>query len=172
MSATSDTNLTQETSELFDLTTSPTPTFYAADSRARLSVLLESALDSRQKILAVLSFLKSVAFSETNEYLMFSLKTSRDSSTTMGEEPLLSSSQVLMNWGTTFNGKLLTARISESRNIGKGYSLSDILETDPDPKYFLSDSAFQKMFSKKKKERKEKFEEGNPNQDDLFSCLS
>jgi len=171
MSGTSDTNLTQETLELFDPMTSPMPTFYAADSRARLSALLESALDSRQKILAVLSFLKSVAFSETNEYLMFSLKTSKDSSTTMGEEPLLSSSQVLMNWGTTFNGKLLTARISESRNIGSGYSLSDILETDPDPKYFLSDSAFQKMFSKKKKERKEKFEEENPNQDDLFSCL-
>lgn len=171
MNGTSDTNQTQETLELFDPTTSQTPTFYVADSRARLSVLLESALDSRQKILAVLSFLKSVAFSETNEYLMFSLKTSKGFSTTMGEEPLLSSSQVLMNWGTTFNGKLLTAKISESRKIENGYSLSDILEDNPDPKYFLSDSAFQKMFSKKKKERKEKFEEGNPNQNDLFSCL-
>ena len=167
-----DTSQTQETLELFDQTTFQMQNSSAADSRARLSALLESALDSRQKILAVLSFLKSVAFSETNEYLIFSLKTSRDSSTTMGEEPLLSSSQVLMNWGTTFNGKLLTAKISESRNTGKGYSLSDIIETDPDPKYFLSDSAFQKMFSKKKKERKEKFEEENLNQSDLFSCPS
>ena len=172
MNATSDTNQIQETLDLFDQMKSQMQNFYAVDSRARLSALLESDLDSRQKILAVLSFLKSVAFSETNEYLMFSLKTSRDSSTTMGEEPLLSSSQVLMNWGTTFNGKLLTAKISESRKIENGYSLSDILEDNPDPKYFLSDSAFQKMFSKKKKERKEKFEEGNPNQDDLFSCLS
>lgn len=163
---------TQETLELFSPATSQTPTSYAADSRARLSALLESDLDSRQKTLEVLYFLKSVGFSETNEYLMFSLKTSKDSSTTMGEEPLLSSSQVLMNWGTTFNGKLLTAKISESRKIGSGYSLSDILEDDPDPKYFLSDSAFQKMFSKQKKERKEKFEEANPNQVDLFSCPS
>ena len=172
MNTTSDTSPMQETLELFDQTTSQMQNFYAEDSRARLSALLESDLDSRQKILAVLSFLKSVAFSETNEYLMFSLKTSRDSSITMGEEPLLSSSQVLMNWGTTFSGKLLTAKISESRKIENGYSLSDILEDNPDPKYFLSDSAFQKMFSKKKKERKEKFEDANPNQDDLFLCLS
>mgnify|MGYP003341962592 CR=1 FL=1 len=172
MPVTSDTSQTQETLELFSQTTSPMPNSYAADSRARLSALLESDLDSRQKTLEVLYFLKSVGFSETNEYLMFSLKTSKDSSTTMGEEPLLSSSQVLMNWGTTFNGKLLTAKISESRRIGSGYSLSDILEDDPDPKYFLSDSAFQKMFSKQKKERKEKFEEANPNQVDLFSCHS
>jgi hypothetical protein len=166
------TNQTSETLELFDPTTFQTQISYAEDSLVQLSALLESVLDSRQKILAVLSFLKSVGFSETNEYLMFSLKTSKDSSITTMEEPLLSSSQVLMNWGTTFNGKLLTAKISESRNIGKGYSLSDILETDPDPKYFLSDSAFQKMFSKKKKERKEKFEEKNPNQNELFSCPS
>ena len=171
MNETSDTSQTQETLELFDQTKSQMQNFYAEDSRARLSVLLESDLDSRQKILAVLSFLKSVAFSETNEYLMFSLKTSKDFSTTMGDEPLLSSSQVLMNWGTTFNGKLLTAKILESRKIENGYSLSDILEDNPDPKYFLSDSAFQKMFLKKKKERKEKFEDASPNQDDLFSCL-
>ena len=172
MSVISDTSQTQETLELFSQTTSQMQNFCAVDSLARLSALLESDLDSRQKILEVLYFLKSVAFSETNEYLMFSLRTSKDCSTTMGEEPLLSSSQVLMNWGTTFNGKLLTAKISESRKIENGYSLSDILEDNPDPKYFLSDSAFQKMFSKKKKERKEKFEDANPNQDDLFSCLS
>jgi len=168
MQETSGMSQTQETLELFSLTTSQMQNSSAADSRARLSALLESALDSRQKILAVLSFLKSVAFSETNEYLMFSLKMSKDSSTTMGEEPLLSSSQVLMNWGTTFNGKLLTAKISESRKTGSAYSLSDILEDNPDPKYFLSESAFQKMFTKQRKERQAKQEEGNPNQADLF----
>ena len=168
MSGTLDTSQTQETLEMFDPTTSQMQNFYAEDSLARLSALLESALDSRQKILAVLSFLKSVAFSKTNEYLMFSLKTSKDFSTTMGEEPLLSSSQVLMNWGTTFNGKLLTAKISESRNIESGYSLSDILESNPDPKYFLSDSAFQRMFQKKKKAPKDKPMEIHPNQNSLF----
>ena len=171
MQETLDTNQTDKTLELFPQATSQAQTCFAVDSRARLSQLQESALDSQLKTLEVLSFLKSVGFSKTNEYRMFSLKTSKDCSTTTTEEPLLSSSQVLMNWGTTFNGKLLTAKILESRKTVNGYSLSDILEDNPDPKYFLSDSAFQKMFSKKKKERKEKFEEGNPNQSDLFSCL-
>lgn len=44
----------------------------------------------------------------------------------------------LMNWGMTRNGRFLTARISESHRIGKECSLSDILEKNPDPKYFLS----------------------------------
>jgi hypothetical protein len=87
----------------------------------------------------------------------------------MGEEPLLSSSQVLMNWGTTFNGKLLTAKISESRNTGKGYSLSDIIEENPDPKYFLSEEAFHRMFSKAKKLKKKKeVELEETDQIDLF----
>jgi hypothetical protein len=67
-----------------------------------------------------------------------------------------------MNWGTTFNGKLLTAKISESRSTERGYSLSDIIEENPDPKYFLSDEAFQRMFSRQKKERKAKVVELEP----------
>jgi len=46
-----------------------------------------------------------------------------------------------MNWGMTVNGKCLTARTLESRRIGSEYSLSDILEAKPDPKYFLSENA-------------------------------
>ena len=42
------------------------------------------------------------------------------------------------NWGTMRNGKLLTARIMVSHKTGNECSLSDILETNPDPKYFLS----------------------------------
>jgi hypothetical protein len=72
----------------------------------------------------------------------------RDSSTTTEEELLESSSLVWMNWGTTSNGSVLTAKISESRKIGNGYSLSEILEDTPDQKYFLSDSALQKMLIK------------------------
>jgi hypothetical protein len=79
---------------------------------------------------------------------MYSLKMLRDSSTTTEDEPLESSSLVWMNWGTTSNGSVLTAKISESRKIGNGYSLSEILEDTPDQKYFLSDSALQKMLAK------------------------
>lgn len=45
----------------------------------------------------------------------------------------------LMSWGMTANGKLLTARITESHKTGKECSLLDILEERPDQKYFLSE---------------------------------
>jgi hypothetical protein len=50
---------------------------------------------------------------------------------------------------------VLTARISESHRIGNEYSLSDILEENPDPKYFLSEGAYQHML-KRAKVNKEK----------------
>ena len=49
------------------------------------------------------------------------------------------------NWGMTSSGRCLTARISESRRIGSGCSLSDILEELPDPKYFLSDRIVERI---------------------------
>lgn len=163
-----DTTQTAETLELFSQTTFQKLNSCAEDSRARLFQLLESDLDSQQKTLEVLFFLKSVGFSDTNEYRMFSLKMSKDCSTTTAEEPLLSSSQVLMNWGTTFNGKLLTAKISESHKIGSGYLLSDILEENPDPKYFLSDDALQRMFKRKIKVKQTKQEAPESSQGMLF----
>lgn len=168
MRETSDTSQTLETLELFNQATSQTLNSSAEDFRVRLFRLLESDLDSQQKTLEVLSFLKSVGFLEINESRMYSLKTSKDCSTTTGEEPLLSSSEVLLNWGTTFNGKLLTAKISESRRIGRGYSLSDILEENPDPKYFLSDDALQRMFKRKIKKTQAKEETQDLRQATLF----
>ncbi|CXF35756.1 methyl transferase [Streptococcus pneumoniae] len=47
-------------------------------------------------------------------------------------------SQPWMNWGTTWNGKCLTARISESPKIGNECSLSDILEENVPEEFFLS----------------------------------
>ena len=168
MLETSDISQTAETLELFNQATSQTLNSFAEDFRARLFQLLESDLDSQQKTLGVLSFLKSVGFLGINESRIFSLKTSKDSSITMGEEPLLSSSEVLMNWGTTFNGRLLTAKISESRRIGKEYLLSDILEANPDPKYFLSDDALQRMFKRKIKKTQLKAEVQDLKQATLF----
>jgi hypothetical protein len=53
-----------------------------------------------------------------------------------------------MNWGMTCNGNVLTAKILESRRVGNESSLSAILEADPDPKYFLSEDAIQRMVFK------------------------
>ena len=53
-------------------------------------------------------------------------------------------------WGTTLNGRFLTAKISESHKTGSESSLSDILQTEEEveEKYFLSPQATQRMVLK------------------------
>ena len=148
MNTTSNTNQTDEISEQFTLMTSPTPTYSSEDFHARLLALLESEQDLGQKIHAVLSFLKSAASYLVSESHVYSLRMLKDSLVTMGGEPLELSSQVWMNWGMTSNGNVLTAKILESRKVERGYSLLDILEANPDPKYFLSEDAIQRMVFK------------------------
>ena len=124
------------------------PTYSSEDFHARLSALLVSEQDLEQKIHEVLSFLKSVDSSLVKESHIYSLKMLKDSSITTEGEPLELSSQVWMNWGMTYSGNVLTAKILESRKVGSESSLSAILETDPDPKYFLSEDAIQRMVFK------------------------
>src|SRR3990167_3393030 len=68
-----------------------------------------------------------------------SLKTLKDCYLTTTDRLSEPSFPRLMSWGMTSNGKCLTARISVSPRIGQECSLSDILEEQPDPKYFLSE---------------------------------
>jgi len=148
MNTTINTHQTEETSEQFTLMKSPMPTYSLEDFHARLSALLASEQDLGQKIHEVLSFLKSVDSSLVKESHIYSLKMLKDSSTTTEGEPLELSSQVWMNWGMTYSGNVLTAKILESHRVGSESSLSAILETDPDPKYFLSEDAIQRMVFK------------------------
>jgi len=148
MSTTSNTNQTDETSEQFTLMKSPMPTYSLEDFHAQLSALLASEQDLGQKIHEVLSFLKSADYSLVKESHIYSLKMLKDSSTTTEGEPLELSSQVWMNWGMTSNGNVLTAKISESHRVGNESSLWEILEGMPDPKYFLSEDAIQRMVFK------------------------
>jgi DNA (cytosine-5)-methyltransferase 1 len=90
-----------------------------------------------------------------NQYLISSLRMSKDSSITTEEEPSKSSSKSWMAWGMTVNGNCLTAKISESRNTEKGYSLSDILEESPDQKYSLSEEQVEAMMKRTRKNEKE-----------------
>ena len=60
------------------------------------------------------------------------------------------SSPRLLNLGMIANGKCLTARISESHRIGKECSLSDILEEQVDPKYFLSEKIQERLLNQLK----------------------
>jgi len=172
MSTTSNTNPMDETYEPFNLTRSPNAICSLEDFRVQLSQLQEEEQGSTPKIHEVLSSLRSAESSVVKESHMYSLKMSKDFSTTTVGEPLQLSSQVWMNWGMTASGSVLTARISESHRTGSEYSLSDILEEDPDPKYFLSESALQRMLDKtndKKLITKEK--EINLIQGDLFEQL-
>jgi len=137
MPGTSDTNPNGETQQQLTLPDFPTLTSSVRDSLANLSALLERDMASpTQEELSSLRLLESVT---SNDLAIFSLRTSKDFSPSTTGLPSRPSSQRFLRLGMTVNGKCLTARISESRRIGKECSLSDILETSPDPKYFLSE---------------------------------
>ena len=56
-------------------------------------------------------------------------------------------------WGMELNGRYLTAKISESPKTGIECSLSDILETEVNTKYFLSQSQVESLTSGRQKSR-------------------
>ena len=112
----------------------------------KVSQLLEGGVDS--KTLEALSFLRSCGWLKPDTLKFYSQKMSRDCSTTMGGQPLEPSSEQWMNWGTMSNGNYLTADIG-FRKTGNGCSLSDILEENPHPKYFLSSKAVKRLLSYK-----------------------
>ncbi len=93
------------------------------------------------------SFLKSQGFCGTKDPTIFSLKMLKVYFLTSLEKLSRQSLGFLPTLGMTFNGKCLTARASEFHKIGKGYSLSDILEPYPDQKYFLSEEQTRKLLS-------------------------
>jgi site-specific DNA-cytosine methylase len=58
------------------------------------------------------------------------------------------------NWGIALNGRYLIARITESHNTEKGSILRDILEPQPDRKYYLSEEAIKKIMKENKLSKK------------------
>lgn len=142
---TSEKDQTPETSQQSLLPTSPTTTSSLEDSLARLSALLAKEGDSA--IHEALYSLRSLASHNITEPSIYFLRTSKDSSATKAEKHLRRSSERWMSWGMTANGRCLTARISASPKTGSGSSLSDILEENPDPKYFLSPQIAKRILS-------------------------
>ena len=115
------------------------------DFRVRLSALQET--DEVLKIHEELCSLKlqgSHLFSDLNIY---SLKTSKDCSTTTEELHSRPCSEPWTNWGMMWNGKCLTARISESPKIGSVCLLSDILEENVPKEFFLSQALANKLIN-------------------------
>src|SRR5699024_6989411 len=107
------------------------------DSLAKAFQLLVDVEDSMTQ--EELYSLKSCVSPISSDHNIYSLRTSKDSSTMMGGIRSRPSSEPWMNSGMMRNGICVTAKISEFRKTGRGCSLSDILETDVDEKYFLSE---------------------------------
>lgn len=101
---------------------------------------MESALQETDEVLKIheelcsLKLLGSHLFSDLNIYSLRMLKDCSITKMELHSRPL---SQPWMNWGTTWNGKCLTARISESPKIGNECSLLDILEKEAPEEFFL-----------------------------------
>jgi hypothetical protein len=144
-----------------------TSTYLSGDSLASLSALLEK--EEELTMPEVLYSLKSQGLPKPKNLAFYSWKMLKDYSQAATEEqayfmteaPKLIaqnkhkevaklklecearlSSKFKIHWyNWTIWGKsgCLTAKITESHKIEKGCSLSDILEENPDPKYFLSE---------------------------------
>jgi hypothetical protein len=148
MHETSENNPMEETLNLFPNETFLTPISWLEDFLAPLLALLESEQDFPWRTLEAHSLLKCLDSLGIKEYHTSSLRMSKDSSTTTKDEPSESSSASWMTWGMTVNGSCLTAKTSVSRNTENGYSLSQILEDNPDQKYFLSDKQVEAMMAR------------------------
>ena len=155
MQETSESNQTQETSELFEPKTYQKQISFVEDFLVPLFRLQGKDRASLWKIQEAHSLLKCFAWLGIEEYLTYFLKMSKDSSPMMEEQPSESYWKSWMRWGMTLNGNFLTAKISESHSTEKGFSLSDILEETPDQKYFLSAQQVEAMLSRTRKNEKE-----------------
>ena len=118
-------------------------TLSVEDFRARLSALRE--LDEVLKIHEELCSLKSVGSHLFSDLNIYSLKTSEDSSITTGGLHSKPSSEPWTDWGMMWNGKFVTAKISESHKTGNVCSLSDILEENVPETFFLSSEKMQNL---------------------------
>ncbi len=155
MPETSENNPMDEMLELFPLENFQVPTSLLEDSLVRLFQSQVSELDSPWMTPEGHSLLRCLDSQAKKEYLTYSLRMLKVSSTTTEEEPSKSSSRSWMAWGMTVNGSCLTAKISASHSTEKGFSLSDILEETPDQKYFLSEQQVEAMMARTRKNEKE-----------------
>lgn len=144
----SESNQTNETFELFPDQNFQKQISFVEDFLAPLSQLQGKDRVSIWKMPEALSLLKCFDWLGIEEYHTYFSRMLKDCSTTMKEEPSESYSKSWMAWGMTLNGNYLTAKISESRNTEKGCSLLQILEENPDQKYFLSEKQVQRMLEK------------------------
>ena len=127
--------------KLFD--ESEASTLSPEDFLAKHLALLESEEDLKTQ--EVHSFLKSLASLGFSNPAIYCSKTSKVFSITPGGRLSQPSSIRWGNWGIGWNGRYLTAKISEYPKTENGCSLLDILEENPEEKYFLSQDQVDKL---------------------------
>jgi hypothetical protein len=129
----------------------PKPTFGAGDSLAKVFHRLGNG-----EVFQTLEELLSLKYSGLLPYAdpeYYSLKMSKDFSTTTMEEPSEQSCPRWQDWGIMSNGNVLTARLMYPKT-GSGYLLSDIMERTPDERYFLSKQSAERLLNRLSEGRK------------------
>lgn len=119
----------------------PISIFWLVDSLASLLVSLDTGEDL--KIPEAHSFLKSLELHNPNDHAIYSLKTSKAYYLTTRGKLSEKSSAPLMSWVMTHNHLLLTLKTSYHRT-GSVSSLSELLEENPEEKYFLSQNSIKR----------------------------
>ena len=130
---------------------SQTLTSWWEDFHARLSPLLENEKDLTTP--EGHSFLTSLGFSQKKDPDIWYSKMLKVYLVTTAEKLSRQSLGFLPTWGISWNGRYLTAKTSEFPKTGSVCSLSDILEENPDEKYFLSSEQTAKILSSELSER-------------------
>lgn len=102
------------------------------------------------------------AYLRENDLRIFSLKTLRDFSGSTEEESLPTSSGCLHRWGIASNGVCLTVRAMEYPRLAPDYSLLEILEKSPDPKYSLSEEKIESIRTRKARYLEKKRSKSSP----------
>lgn len=120
--------------------------FYVQDFLARHSLSPENGKDLQMP--EELCSLRLPDWLQTNDLRISSLKMFPDCFRMTKGGHFTPSSVRYLNWGTVWNGKCLTARISECPNPENGCILSDILIEDVPEKYYLSQKQMERLLYK------------------------
>ncbi len=120
--------------------------FYVQDFLARHSLSPESEEDLQMP--EELCSLRLPDWLQTSDLRISSLKMFPDCFRMTKARRLTPSYIRFMNWGIMWNGKCLTARISESLSPEKECILSDILMKDVPEKYYLSPEQTRRLLFK------------------------
>lgn len=136
---------TMETQLRLTQQNSQTLTSWWEDFHAKLSPLLASELDLTTP--EGHSFLTSHGFVQKKDPDIWYSKMLKVYLVTTTAKLSRQSLGFLPTWGISWNGRYLTAKTSEFPKTGSVCSLSDILEENPDEKYFLSSEQTAKILS-------------------------